>query len=1299
MLTLFKLFSLLISIPLPLQQEPLGEYWGTGEKESEYYRLVDVPLPEELAVEAGSFEVMPDEKQLAIATRRGDIFLVEGAFDEHPEPKFKKFASGLDEVFGMAYRDGAFHVTQQTEVTRITDEDGDGRADRFDTLSDVWGFRHYHEFSFGSKPDEDGNIWVALCLSKSYNSDAPFRGWCLKITPEGKAIPICSGIRSPCGIGTNEHGVMFYAESQGPWNGSCSLKVLEPGGFMGHPASFNWYELAPELGPAPIKPNSPSRLEVERKRVKELVPYAVVFPYKRMGRSISGFMVDRSGGKFGPFENQIFVGDFSLGVVMRATTEKINGVWQGACYPFREGFDTGLLAVQFTPQGSLIAGGTNRGWPVRGPKAYAIQRLDWTGVTPFEIKEIKAKPDGFELSFTKPVDRDVASRPDTYQLKTFTHIYQQGYGSPEVDQTVPKATKAVVSQDGMKVHISVDGLVQGHVHDFYLPAMRSADSEELLHLSAYYTLNEIPKSSDVDHSIGIQEEVPTTRGIIDFERPNDAESLLDSSESKFVPEAHHPCQWSFSDGVLTASPKWDSVVTPKAYQDFRMHLEFNVNDAGDVNRERDGNSGVYIQQRYELQILNSFGVDEADYKKNDCGCLYGLKKPDKLVNKPAGEWQSFDIAFRAARFANGKKTEDARVTVYQNGELIHDDVVLNRKTGAGKKEGRAARPIKLQGHHNPVQFRNVWIQELDLGSSTSVDEDVPKITVAQKTLPLVGETFALNGNSAFVILPKGARNSEEVPWVWYAPTLNGLPANSEKWMFERFLNSGVAVAGIDVGESFGSPRGRQKYSEFYDYLVESYHFSKKPCLLARSRGGLMLYNWAVENPESVAGIAGIYPVCNISSYPGVAKACAAYELSAEQLEAELAKHNPVSRLEGLAKAKVPIFHIHGDNDNVVPLSENSELLQKRYLELGGEIELEVVEGQGHNMWDGWFQSENLVRFVLKSLGRPISIHPVPESELWLTFPGGDGPGRGKHVVLIAAEQEYRSEQSMPMLARVLSKHHGFDCTVLFSLNENHEVDPTLQAPFEDKSRRHNIPGLEHLEKADCVIWLSRFMQLPDEQLEKFHQYFDSGKPLIALRTANHGFWGSTKYLKDGQSVSLRELLGGTFMGHHGGWHRESTAGILVPEHQKHPILTGVGDIWGTSDVYRCHNEDHPFPDDAQALVLGQPMLDLSRDAKPNKEKEPLPIAWTKNWVGNQGKSTRVFHFTMGSAKDFENEGVRRLTINAVYWGFGMEDSIQADRSVEIVGDYQPLQSGFNYEELGVRPRKPSYYQGDSNESP
>jgi hypothetical protein len=570
-----------------------------------------------------------------------------------------------------------------------------------------------------------------------------------------------------------------------------------------------------------------------------------------------------------------------------------------------------------------------------------------------------------------------------------------------------------------------------------------------------------------------------------------------------------------------------------------------------------------------------------------------------------------------------------------------------------------------------------------------------EVSQGDKSLPLPGESFRLNGNDAFVILPADAKAN--TPWVWYAPTLPGLPSKAEVWMFERFSRAGIAVAGIDVGESYGSPRGRETYTAFYNYLVTARQFSKQPVLLARSRGGLMLYNWAAENAESVGGIAGIYPVCNVESYPGLKRASGAYELTSERLKAESEKHNPIDRLQSLADAGVPIFHIHGDQDKVVPLEANSALVAKRYKQLGGKMALEVVKGQGHNMWPGWFQSEKLAEFVIDHATearaeRTDHKHPVPPSELWLTYSGLDGPGKGKHVVLIAADQEYRSEQSMPMLAKVLSEHHGFDCTVLFSVNEKGEVDPTLPAPFKDKTRRHRIPGLKYLADADCVIWLSRFMQLPDDQIQHFHDYFDSGKPLIALRTANHGFLGGKQYQKDGKRVPMREMLGGTFMGHHGGWHRESTQGIIVPEHKSHPILIGVTDVWGTSDVYRCHNDKFPFPQDCTALVLGQPLINLQPDAPPNKNKEPLPVAWTKTWIGNKGRPSKIFHFTMGSAEDFQNTGVRRLTINAVYWGLGMEEAIQPESSVEIVGNYQPLQAGFNYEKLDVRPRKPEFYR-------
>ena len=246
---------------------------------------------------------------------------------------------------------------------------------------------------------------------------------------------------------------------------------------------------------------------------------------------------------------------------------------------------------------------------------------------------------------------------------------------------------------------------------------------------------------------------------------------------------------------------------------------------------------------------------------------------------------------------------------------------------------------------------------------TTASATGPEIKPGEKSLPMPGESFRIDGHDAFVILPKDAAGP--TPWVWYAPTLKGLPAKSEVWMFERFLAAGVGVAGVDVGESFGSPEGRAAYSAFYEHLTTDRGFAARPCLLARSRGGLMLYGWAAGNPEKVSGVAGIYPVCNVASYPGVAKAAPAYGLTAEEMAEELTKHNPVDRLRPLAEAKVPVFHIHGDSDTVVPLAENTALLAERYREFGGPVEVEIVAGGGHDMWQGWFRSERLTDFVIE----------------------------------------------------------------------------------------------------------------------------------------------------------------------------------------------------------------------------------------------------------------------------------------------------------------------------------------------
>jgi hypothetical protein len=475
-----------------LRAEELGEMWGTAAAEAKYYPIVNVPIPPTVPMRPGGFDVLPDGR-LAVGTRRGDIYFIKGAFDSPPTPEFHLFASGQDEIFSLAWKDGAMTATSWEGVMRILDVDGDGVADHYDTLTNNWGYAEGHEFAFASKHDPEGNIWVALGLSGSYESHNLFRGWAVKVTPDGKMIPVCSGLRSPGGVGPNAQGVMFAIESQGPWNGCCSLKHLKQGGFLGHPASYNWYPFVPGMK-EPVKPNSDSRMTTELKRVKELVPPAVKFPYIKMGRSISGFRLNQTGGKFGPFENQIFLGDYTLSLIMRATTEEINGVWQGACYPFREGLATGIMNVEFSPKGQLIAGGftTNSQWPVRGTEPFAIQRIDWNGMTPFEIKEINIKKDGFLITFTKPVDSTIAACADSYDITTYTHIFHAGYGSPEVDQTTAHVTKAEPSADGLSVLVHLEKIEAGHIHDFNLGPMKSKDGAPLLHTKAYYTVNEIP---------------------------------------------------------------------------------------------------------------------------------------------------------------------------------------------------------------------------------------------------------------------------------------------------------------------------------------------------------------------------------------------------------------------------------------------------------------------------------------------------------------------------------------------------------------------------------------------------------------------------------------------------------------------------------------------------------------------------------------------------------------------------------------------------------------------------------------
>ena len=236
-----------------------------------------------------------------------------------------------------------------------------------------------------------------------------------------------------------------------------------------------------------------------------------------------------------------------------------------------------------------------------------------------------------------------------------------------------------------------------------------------------------------------------------------------------------------------------------------------------------------------------------------------------------------------------------------------------------------------------------------------------------KELILPGESFLIEGRPSFILLPVEEKRRMPQPWIMYAPTLPGLPDSHEKWMHEKFLAAGVAVAGIDMGEGYGSPRSQQLMTALYAELTVKRGFAARPCLLGRSRGGLWVSSWAIANPDKVSGIAGIYPVFDLRTYPGLAKAAPAYGMTPEELESSLSQHNPISHVDVLARARVPVCIIHGDDDKVVPLKDNSAFFADQYTHagVGDVVNLIVAHGQGHNYWEGFFRCQALIDFAIR----------------------------------------------------------------------------------------------------------------------------------------------------------------------------------------------------------------------------------------------------------------------------------------------------------------------------------------------
>lgn len=316
----------------------------------------------------------------------------------------------------------------------------------------------------------------------------------------------------------------------------------------------------------------------------------------------------------------------------------------------------------------------------------------------------------------------------------------------------------------------------------------------------------------------------------------------------------------------------------------------------------------------------------------------------------------------------------------------------------------------------------------------------------------------------------------------------------------------------------------------------------------------------------------------------------------------------------------------------------------------------------------------------------VAASPVLAAENLLVFEGGEGPGKGKHVVLVSGDEEYRSEEMLPQLGKILAKRHGYNCTVLFAIDpKTGEINPNIS----------NIPGLDQLDKADLLILFTRFRNLPDDQMKHLVDYIEAGKPIMGLRTATHAFSNAKsklygKYTWNNPDKSYkggfgRQVLGETWVSHHGGHGREATRGILAKEAAGDPILKGIkdGDIFGPSDVYGVN-----LPDDAKPLVLGQVVAGMKPSDPPveGKKNDPMmPVAWKRVLKKENGKEQRVFTATVANGQDFSSEGLRRLLVNAAYWATGLEDRIPVASEVGLVGEYNPPPFGNNRFRKGLKP--------------
>lgn len=625
-----------------------------------------------------------------------------------PEPQvtITRFASGLGEPLGIAYWNNDLYITQKQEITRLRDLDGDGVTDEYEAIASGWPASHnYHEFSFNLVPlDKHFYITTSVPLKSGATNYMPGTTPAFAVGDRGSGGPGCAwkidpatgsievfarGLRAPNGLNIGPDGELFGCDNQGAWLPASRLNHIHRDGFYGHQTEPN--------GTTPAEPP------------------VVWFPHGEVGNSPTEPLLIPSG----IYRRQLLVGDVTHGGINRVFIENVDGIaghYQGCVFQFSQGLEAGVNRLVWGPDGCLYVGGigSNGNWNHKNKK-FGLQRLRPNSDAEFlEMQMVESRADGFLITFTDVVPTNILSQAANYNVHSWRYLPTIEYGGPKIDPKVLRIVEAQPAPDGRSVFLKINGLKPETIVYLRLLNFKSTQSLDPVTTEAWYTLNRISQIPGPAWPIVVTPAIPFTH------RPQSAQVLLDSANQSMRAFEHtdgKPCRWKTEEGTLFVPPSaamntGGDIVTRDRFGDCFLHIEWLCPPGGSIENQTNANSGVKLQSRYEIQIMNSPAAPH-EPKFNEAGAIYRQTAADTNASLGAGVWQSYDIRFRAPRWTDGNKTENARITLWWNGVLVHNNVEIRDKTGMSLPEAPGDHPLLLQSHPSDamgeVRFRNIWI--------------------------------------------------------------------------------------------------------------------------------------------------------------------------------------------------------------------------------------------------------------------------------------------------------------------------------------------------------------------------------------------------------------------------------------------------------------------------------------------------------------------------------------------------------------------------------------------------------------